>query len=108
MISALVLPPWTGGVETARKLLQETLLRLLVPVGLLHGAAVGIDRIDRAAGGVAALLAGRRIVLLVDLPGLQIRKPRVADVLENQRLGAVANDDPFASADLQPGHEIAS
>src|SRR5262249_10213161 len=91
-----------GSVETARELLQETVLRLLVPVGLLHGTAAGIDRIDCAAGGVAAPLRDRRIGPPRDRPGLPIRKLPGADVLENERLAAVADDDPFALADLQP------
>ena len=34
------------GIEAAGELLQEPLLLLLVPVGLLHGAAPAADRVE--------------------------------------------------------------
>src|SRR3974390_2776144 len=47
----------------------------------------------------------RWICLLEDFQRLQIKKLVVADILEHQRLGAVADHNPFAVADDQAGHE---
>src|SRR6516162_3256131 len=54
------------GIEMPGKTLQEPMLGLLVPIGLLHGAAPGIHRVDRAPGRVGALFARLRIFLLVN------------------------------------------
>ena len=75
-----------------------------MPIGLLHGAAPGIDRADRAAGRVGALLASLGILLLVDFSCFQIEELRVADILQHQRFRTIANDDQLAFADLQLGH----
>jgi hypothetical protein len=91
-------------IQPGDKLFQETALALLVPVGLLHGGAGFAHGRNGAARRVGALLAGRRILLLIDLPGLQVGKLLVADVFQHQRLCAVTDHDPFTGMKLQLGH----
>src|SRR5262249_3668690 len=50
------------------------------------------------------LLAGLRIRLLVDLPGLEIEELGVANVLQHQRFLAVADDHPITLPDQHVGH----
>src|SRR5258708_911992 len=83
---------------------QEPMFGLVVPVGLFHGAAPGIDRADGTPRSVGALLVGLGVLLLVDLLGLQVGKFFVTDVLEHQGLCAIANEDPFALGNFYSGH----
>src|SRR5262249_50545543 len=83
---------------------QETPFLLVVPVGLLHGAARAADRVEGAAGCVGTELVRLLVRLLVDFAGLQVRRRRVADILKNQRLGAITDDDPVAAVNLYVGH----
>src|SRR5262245_24848904 len=86
------------------ELLQEPLLLLLVPIGLLHRAASRSDRAEGAAGSIGAELVGLRIGMLEHVPGLEIEEFLVAGILQHQRLLAVADDDPIALVDFQLGH----
>src|SRR5205085_2344539 len=83
---------------------EETALRLVVPIGLLHCATRLAHRIDRPTGRVRSLLAGLRIGLLIDLFGLEVQNLVVADVLQHKRLGAVTHDNPVTLIDFQLGH----
>src|SRR5438105_7001463 len=83
------------------ELMQEPLFLLVVPVGLLHRTARGPDRTESTARCIGSELMGLRGRLLVDLPCLEPRDDGVADILQDQRLGAVANHHPIAARDLQ-------
>src|SRR5713226_2417571 len=88
----------------AHEPLQEPVLFLRVPIGLLHRAASRSDRAEGAARRVGAELVGLRVGMLEDFPGLEVEKFLVADVLQHQRLFPIANDDPITLANLQLGH----
>src|SRR5262245_16948501 len=92
------------GVETAGKILQEGAFRLVLPVGLLHGAACLPDGIDRAAWDVGALLARLEVLVLIDLLGLQVRKYGIPNILEQQRFLSIAHDHPLVLVNLQLAH----
>jgi len=64
-----------------------------------------MDGRECTAWRIGPLLAGARIVLLADFLDPQIRIRTVADVFEDQRLGAVADDDPVTRIDFEPAHE---
>ena len=104
MISDLVRPALTSASRWPDELLQEAFFFLRVPVGLLHRAAPVADRAEGAARRVGAQLVGLRVGMLEDFPGLEIEEFLVADILQHQRLLAVADDDPIALADFQLGH----
>ena len=42
--------------------------------------------------------------MFVHLLGVQVREHAIADIFEDQRLSAVANNDPVTRADLHFGH----
>src|ERR1700676_4507214 len=64
----------------------------LVPVGLADARAARTDRGMRPARAVAALVVGRRILLVDKDPlGLEVRKFRTAFITENERLMAVTD-----------------
>src|SRR5690349_11084753 len=44
--------------------------------------------------------------MLMHLLGVEVRKHSVADVLQDQGFATVADDDPFAGADLHLVHEL--
>ena len=96
-----VSPPSTALSRRAASLARNRCSVLIVPVGLLHGAAPVAHGAERPPRLVGADLVGLGIVVLIDLPGLQVRRLAVAGVLQNQRLGAVADHDPHAVIDLQ-------
>src|SRR5207245_3478862 len=44
------------------------------------------------------------MLLLIALPGPQVGETRITGILQDERLGAVAHDHPFAAFDFQAGH----
>ena len=76
-------------------------IRLVVPIGLLHCAAHVANRAEGATRLIRPHLMGFGVVLLVDLPGLKGRRFPIAGVLQHQRLGAVADHDPHAVVDFR-------
>ena len=75
---------------------EKIVLGLVVPIGLRDRAAAVAGGAEGAAGRARAELVGRQILLLEHLEGLQIGKLGVAGILQDQRLGAVANHHPLA------------
>jgi hypothetical protein len=80
------------------------LFALIVPVGLVHGAARAADRSEGAAWLVGSGVRRLGVLLLVHFLGGQVRIETVALVLEHQRLGAVAHHNPAAVIDSHFRH----
>jgi hypothetical protein len=53
----------------------------------------------RTAGGIGAYVMGRRHLLLEGFDRPELGRYEVAGILQQERLGAVADHDPFAVAD---------
>ena len=77
-----------------------------MPIGLLHGAALGSNRAEGAARRIGPELVRLRIGMLVNLPGSQVEKFFIAGVLQHQRFPAIADDDPVALPDFELLHAI--
>src|SRR5262249_36524479 len=75
---------------------QKGPFRLIVPVSLFDGAAAVADGIDRTPRLIRSKSARRQILLFENFQGLQFRRIDIAGVLQNQRLGAIADHHPLA------------
>src|SRR5262245_22878427 len=73
-------------------------------IGLLGRAARAADGGIQPARCIGAQCAGRKIWLLMDLPGVQVWKHVVANVLQNERLAPVAHDEPVTFVDSHLVH----
>jgi len=102
----LRLPCVHRGIEATGKRAQESLFLLRMPVGLLHRAAGGAERIQGAARRVGSQFTRFRVRMLVNFPGPEIEEFIVADILKHQSLLAVADDDPVALPDFELLHAI--
>ena len=88
------------GIKVLNQMQEEGPFRLVVPVGLLNGAATAVTgRTEGPARCIGAELMGGQILLFEDLDSLEVGKLGVADVLQHQRLGAVADYNPFVTVD---------
>src|SRR3974377_2473773 len=60
--------------QLADEINEEGPLGLVVPIGLLDGAADAADRVNEAAGSISAKLVGGQVLLLQNLDHLEIGK----------------------------------
>ena len=65
----------------------------VVPIGLFHGAAPGINAGERTSGAVGALFTRRGILVLKDPFRLQVKRDFIAFVAKKQGLSAISNED---------------
>src|SRR6516164_947490 len=72
-----------GGFQLVDEINEEGPLGLVVPIGLLDGAADAADRVHGAAGSIGAKLVGSQVLLLQNLDHLEIRKLGVTAVLQH-------------------------
>jgi len=93
------------GIEVLDQLQEKGSFRLVVPVGLLDGTTAVPSRAKGTARLIGAEFAGRQILLLVNRYRLEIGKLGVAGIVQHQRLGAVADHNPFAAMNHQIRHD---
>src|ERR1700687_736816 len=98
MIRLSTSPAVTAASSRLARVLRKISLRLIVPIGLLHRAARAAHGGKGPPGHVAAEFARCRMLVFVGLPGPQVGEPSISGILEDERLTAVADHDPFAAS----------
>jgi hypothetical protein len=77
-----------------------------MPVGLLDRASRTTYRPVHPAGSIAALRRGGLVAVLVHFSGVQVRKHAISEIFQDERLSAIAHDDPVTGADLDFVHAM--
>jgi hypothetical protein len=95
-------------VELYGNFLQEVGFGLVLPVGLLHGAAAQSVRRVRAPGLVGAEFTVRLVGLRERFADLEIHQFRIAGILQDQGLRPIADNDPGFPGDFDVSHLISS
>ena len=104
----LAFPAATALSSCCARMNEKRPLRLVVPVSLLDRASRTPDGIVGTARCVGAERVCRQILLFQDFDGLEIGEFGVAGILQDQRLGAVADNNPLAMTYEQFRHRPTS
>jgi hypothetical protein len=85
--------------------LSEAVLLEIVPVGDFNAATeIRAGALEGATRAVRALFVRRRVIIDEDALGLEIRKPLVAGVAQEQRLTAIADEHEGVLGDVEFVH----